>query len=54
MINRDFLVFIILVVILTKDSKKSPASTSGRWIAFFVKKFEKRIYLWYNLFSEII
>jgi len=21
---------------LTKDSKKSPASTSGRWIAFFL------------------
>ena len=26
---------------LTKDSKKSPASTSGRWIAFFVKKLKK-------------
>ena len=30
---------------LTKDSKKSPASTSGRWIAFFI---EKRIHPWYN------
>ena len=34
--------------ILTKDSKKSPTSISGRWIAFFVKKIEKRILLWYN------
>ena len=33
---------------LTKDSKKSPTSISGRWIAFFVKKIEKRILLWYN------
>ena len=34
--------------ILTKDSKKSLTSISGRWIAFFVKKIEKRILLWYN------
>ena len=27
--------------ILTKDSKKSPTSISGRWIAFFVKKLKK-------------
>ena len=26
---------------LTTDSKKSPSSISGRWIAFFVKKLKK-------------
>ena len=39
---------LILAIFLTKDSKKSPTSISGRWIAFFVKKIEKRILLWYN------
>ena len=33
---------ILKIGILTKDSKKSPTSISGRWIAFFVKKNWKK------------
>ena len=31
-----------------KIARSRRLSISGRWIAFFVKKIEKRICLWYN------
>ena len=36
---------------LTKDCKKSSASTSGRWIAFFCKKKLKKGYIYDIIYS---
>ena len=36
---------------LTKDSKKSSASTSGRWIAFFLQKKLKKGYIYDTIYS---
>ena len=40
--------FLILKIFNKKIARSRRLSTSGRGIAFFVKKIEKRIHPWYN------